>query len=916
MADVRLMTHLPLLRIETDDRTAFGDHLLWAVPFEEYDDLLLGSFSDSARAYRATRPVFLLTEVDDVELPDGFREFSAARAAGEQPLISIDSETWLPTVMSFLTEAYIGHRVGAWMAWRALSVALPHVVIPDPLLSLRLIDIEDSTPMGWTVQGDADQELLFLSYAASAPVSRDALARAAALLPAVKRNDGDVGAAIETLCSSGAPSLDDDSQLVLCTTALESLLLPDVTSGVTAAFARRVSNLLGTDDHDRASVAAMAKSLYTARSVAIHGRADGAQADAGSARAMLASAIVAVDSLVSNGLTTDEVRTGIDARPVELGQQGADLGKAKPTSTRPCVKLRVDGVAPSSSSYVLSAGGLTAALPPVEEGELAVFAPLAGLSMPVLSRQVVDCGFPLTWLEPSSITSIEDPDIRRDWLADLAVRGAAPMPTPCLAWRINRSQHEAWSLSSIDRFIEPVRRRRDLAVAVLRLAGLDQFADPELLGEYVLGAGGDRIRLPTIFRQTVFKEIWDPTELLGIEHVDRIVRIWALLDHGDGTLDPEVQRALSMFRHAHHRLGLSAVTRLRMLFACLDIAVGRTDADGYTRALDKLASDADQPDAAALAWYKKHGLATRNAVAHGYWKQDDDGPRGGLALDLVVSVTRASLLSMIASRPPVDSGVTEPGIGAAAPSRYAAADVAVMVARGNSARVAGELDEAWTWYSRASDHGDVTGALNLGLLAQAAGDLDTARRWLTVAADNGVADAMSNLGVLARRRGDFDEARQWYRRAIEAGGEGRAVYNLGVLEQVAGDAELAHELFVQAADLGEHQAMRNLGIEAEHAGDLETAIGWFERAAEAGSANAMNDLGVLAAQSGDMDTAVSWWQRASDAGSSLASLSLGQAARSRGDVVSARRWLVRAVELGNEDASAELADLDASGRGT
>jgi hypothetical protein len=58
---MRALTHLPFLRI-AERRILIGGGALVAVPFDDYDDLLLGSFTDHRAAYDAAEPTFFVTD--------------------------------------------------------------------------------------------------------------------------------------------------------------------------------------------------------------------------------------------------------------------------------------------------------------------------------------------------------------------------------------------------------------------------------------------------------------------------------------------------------------------------------------------------------------------------------------------------------------------------------------------------------------------------------------------------------------------------------------------------------------------------------------------------------------------------------------------------------------------------------------
>ena len=133
----------------------------------------------------------------------------------------------------------------------ALTLAAPASAIPDPRLSLSLIDIP---PLAQTHQGDADQELLFLGGQTTYSLSRPELERAAELLDVVDGCEGELRQAIDALHAAADLSLTADEQLTLCAIELEALLLPELTTELKQTFARRLAHLLGGEATRRSPV--------------------------------------------------------------------------------------------------------------------------------------------------------------------------------------------------------------------------------------------------------------------------------------------------------------------------------------------------------------------------------------------------------------------------------------------------------------------------------------------------------------------------------------------------------------------------------------------------------------------------------------------------------------------------------------
>jgi hypothetical protein len=251
-----MLSHLPLIQLGTE-RFELGGGTLVALPFERYDMLLLGSFTDARREYESTAPVFFESDEE-------------------------------------------GHLAACARVRDALGLAAPASAIPDPELSLRLMDIPGDPPQTRTLQGDADQELLFLGRQACYRLSDDELERAVAMLDVVDRCDGELRQALEVLHAAADLSLTATEQLTLCTIELEALLLPELDTELSRTFARRLANLTGCEE-------AVARALYDARSEAVHGKG-GVEARPGLAQALLAGAVVALERFTRDGSTLPEVR--------------------------------------------------------------------------------------------------------------------------------------------------------------------------------------------------------------------------------------------------------------------------------------------------------------------------------------------------------------------------------------------------------------------------------------------------------------------------------------------------------------------------------------------------------------------------------------------------------------------------------
>lgn len=842
-----MLSHLPLIQIGTE-RVELGGGALVALPFERYDELLSGSFTDARREYVATAPVFFESEAD-------------------------------------------GHAAACERVRDALALAAPASAIPDPELSLRLMDIPGDPPRTRTFQGDADQELLFLGPHACYRLSAEEFELAVEMLDVVDRCDGELRQALDVLHDAADLSLTAAEQLTLCTVELEALLLPEIDTELKRTFARRLANLTGCEE-------AVARALYDARSEAVHGEG-GVEVQPGLAERLLAGAVVALERLMRDGSALPELRARLDGGPAVSEPLATGVPAPAPRMMHPPRR----GSAPSSSDLAL-VGGLVISEPQIGDGELVLFAPLIGLELDDLPDPLLEAGFPLSWLWPWQVGGFEDPDIRRDWMSRDSMTAHV---IGCLALRTRADR-------DVDAALAPLRQRIDTAVTALRLAGLAIVQDPELLGVYARDGSGDRHRRPSVFRQTIFGLNFERPDALEPAVAD-LAALWRLLlAYEAGPRAPEIDHALALFRRAYFGITLSAPTLLQLLFASYEVALGRMRREED----DLLARLADGPQADAFAWHAAHGHRVRNALAHGEWEGDSAEPIRHMRA-LLCEVLPALLMAwrrrgkarpaktlLAALRDPASeldwrAAALDADLSAAREQRYAGQDTELLIERG---RITGEP----RWYARASELGDMRGELFLGLTARDAGDLGGAVTHLERALAGGLGAALVPLGQAERNRGNTDVARAHLRRAIELGDDD-AVLSLGILERAAGNIEQARELYRRAADDGSAGGAYNLGLLEEREGNLAEALRWHVTAAEAGHVGAMGWAGDLSERSGDHETALGWWRLAAEQGDANSAGQLGEAALQASDYAQARTWFEQAAAAGNEQAAERLAQL-------
>ena len=187
-------------------------------------------------------------------------------------------------------------------------------------------------------------------------------------------------------------------RLVIAVSALEGLLLPEVRSGLEDTFATRVAQLLGP------WADAPARDLYRARSRAVHDGPDAAEAriTPGVAEQVLADVLIA---------SLDPTLDPAPANHAPATQPVPVRGAAPAERLLP---------RPAWWSATMTAGvDLT---PPA--GHVLSWSPLVGLAYEGAIRPVPG-GCALVSLTAQEIVSMEEKDIRRDFIARLAVEGVS-----------------------------------------------------------------------------------------------------------------------------------------------------------------------------------------------------------------------------------------------------------------------------------------------------------------------------------------------------------------------------------------------------------------------------------------------------------------------------------------------------------
>jgi len=611
-SEVVFAAHLPLLQIDADS-LAFGGGDLWRMPFETFNVLTARAFEDHRARYEAVAPVFYRFVaraglVATVPLPADADESSFLQ-------IKLPNNRW-----SLLPQLGLGfmhrfHALAADPAWQALLLEAPAAAFPQPRWSTSFA-IADP---GWgfalaegasrvaSVRGDADAEYLLTPSFRAVRLERDALARATAW---INRLDDEtlappLMAAVQALAQASSPLLTPADQLTLATVALESLLLPEVRSGLARRLADRLAALLGDAEPQRQALRRTARTLYDTRSASLHGAELPAQAEAAVASRLgarlLAQAIQALQLRIeASGESLDAVLAALDAGVAPGATPWSTPPRAEIAATRQALHdTRLTSVSMVGSNLEAPAG------------QVLMWAPLVGLQCHeqfAFADAPAPVATPLTGHE---LLQLEDRDVARD--TDGRVRLLEErIAAIALLLPAAQAADETEGLRLLE-------RQRDLAVVALRLAGFHSFHDPALSGS-VMVRGAQRFRRASVLRQSLWQMLLNIDEhpVLAAHDVARIAPCWRLLrayDAGGGHAD--IERALSLYRRSFDRRFAPAEAIAALQFSLLETLLGRFRAPGDVPQLEDLVQRLRGPGDAAAAWFAAQGRSTRNAVAHG-----------------------------------------------------------------------------------------------------------------------------------------------------------------------------------------------------------------------------------------------------------------------------------------------------------
>jgi hypothetical protein len=638
MSDVVFLAHIPLLRVEAES-APFGHGDLWRMPFDHFDALTLGAFDRHRSEYEATAPVFYRSMLD-INLPGLVAGTATHSGAIEMKAPSDDWENLERVGLGYFERF---QRVLVDPAWAALLLAAPTSALPAPRLSVNfaiavgdaVFEFRDQRVDKVRIQGDADQEYLFLPEAAGSVLPAEVIAQASEFAESVEEiaKHPEMSAALNALTAVSLPMLTPVEHLMLSVIALEALLLPEVRSGLTREFAKRLASLLAADGDHFTRLCRIAAELYDIRSSALHGsrrrHRSGAHdaADNAYAQQLLAGAIKALTNDLRSVPLLDPVRHRLTGIP--SGNSNLDAGL--PRHDLPGLRRgeRLSRPSPSVVAGVHVGSGLSMDAP---AGTMLSWAPLVALGTAdtfMLGETTPPVLMPLTGRE---LLSMEDKDVRRDFAQRIGFEGKniavlmTTLPkTPTL---------------ELDAAIATLLRSRDLGVVALRLAGFSAFHDPEPLGYFVYDEVV-RLRKPTVLRQTLLQMVLnEPDETIAASDAVRIAPQWELLaeyDNGDERHE-EIDQVLTIFRRSFYARFIPFDARAALAFGALESMLGRFRPKREPVQLEDLVIAVAGHDTSAATWFTANGRRFRNGLAHGHSR-----PERADDLTHVLAILRATI---------------------------------------------------------------------------------------------------------------------------------------------------------------------------------------------------------------------------------------------------------------------------------
>ena len=622
MVTLTFNVHLPLLRT-SETSIPFLGGTLWQMPFETFNGLTSGAFESHQPAYEQTRPVFFNfeMEVPETEWINEPGEHSKSVMELKLPTNELhyknETSAWYPFNIFHFIHDEVVDRI-----WEALILAIPTGQFVQPRHSITFINADNNLPYFKITgdnltsmanfRGDADVEYLFMPEAYGGHASVDLLITASDCYTQLKQVhiDADLEEALRSLKTATLPYITAAEQFTICMAALENLMIPEVYEDIRKTFSHRIAALLSSLPEAYAEKFELCKTLYTIRSQAVHGQETKDREFSVSAESLLllSSCIRTLCEKIMAGEKIAQVLSSLDDHPLSQQKAKTTIHPAAVINSSHHKLLGYD----VSFSGSIHPGAQTAS---ANENTLLYWSPLAGMEttqeIPVPSMPAS-----FTFLGANDIISLEDKDIRRDFMAKITM---TEISTAAICLSYDTRTVGFYEVTADSDILNRFENIRNLVVTGLRLAGFKKFIDPELLGNFMY-KGNMRYRQRSVLRQSVYMDLCkEPAETLLPEHKDRVLHCWDLLANFHyHAYSPDIAMILNLYRKLHESRYMPMVSRAGLSFTVLEKMLGPFRSKNERIQLEDLVYAAVGKNEVTKR-FRERGRKMRNSIAHGHW---------------------------------------------------------------------------------------------------------------------------------------------------------------------------------------------------------------------------------------------------------------------------------------------------------
>lgn len=622
MTTLTLNVHLPFLRSKEPNIPFLGG-TLWTMPFETFNGLTSGAFEDHQASYEQTKPVFFNYELnaDDVPSANQSDEPSSSVMELKVPTNEQNYNDEIINTYPFNIFKYIQDKIMD-SVWETLILGIPTGQFVQPRHSISFINSDNDVKYfnindtyltsKVNFRGDADLEYILMPEASGREIDVSSLKEAEKFyrtLPVIHNND-DLSMALTSMKTSNLPYITEDEKLTICSSALENLVIPNVDTDIRKTFAHRIAAILSESAGEYNRISELSRELYGIRNQAIHGKGTKTSSFSPSyeAQLLLSQIIKTLAVKAGKGEKLSEILQEADKKPSQAskGKIGIQPSEIINDSSFKLLREKV------STTVTIIPGTNNAT---DNERNVLYWSPLLGMATDI-NFVIPNSSALFTFLNTNELISLEDKDIRRDFIAKF---NTSDRLTASLCLSCNLHQNDSVFIGAKDGILTEFERVRNLLVIVLRLAGFKKFIDPELLGNYMY-RGSMRYRQASILRLSVLMVLGkEPLEVLQNADNEPLLKYWDLLAlYHSNTHSAEIDLILNIYRRIHENWYMPVKSRASLSFTLLEKLLGTFRAKNEDIQLEDLIT-AELGKNEITDHFRRKGRATRNSVAHGYW---------------------------------------------------------------------------------------------------------------------------------------------------------------------------------------------------------------------------------------------------------------------------------------------------------